>query len=508
LFYIIDTHVTHLLTAIFKEIMNPNLILGFPGSGKSSELLKNIVKRPALYLVAFPRVDLMNEQASALETLAGQQGVSLPIRLVHSKGNRGSVERQLHDAAKDLAQEKHAVVMAAHEGLRVTDLTPFSGWHLAFDEIPDIVSSGCLPLSKWMNVMDEYILSPREDGFSDVTWAVGAPTASEARKDEFAKPLAPFCKAVRAHQKVIVDTHDWEETRRKGQEVRWLALWMPFNATPFASVTITGANFDTSLCGRVMQAASDENVAYNRQVIGTGVSRASPEIHIHYYTHGHTGSTTYWDTSEGRGCLNKVARHLMDIGGVGYWSGNEVVQTYLEHWFGGEMVSPKQAGSNAYLDKTSCAIIYSAKAQDGDAMLKEVFGWNDDDIRSARETEDIVQFVSRGSIRQATFAGRYDIYLYEHQQAEALKRHFLDSKITTNVMLHPVEEAGIMDVERGKSSGQASNKAKSKSPEEIKEGNRLRQEKSRAKKAAAQPPKRRGRPPISRPENCGSPTQP
>jgi hypothetical protein len=471
-------------------------MLGFPGSGKSRELLKNIVESPADYLVAVPRVDLMNEQASALEALARQHGVSLPVRLVHSKGNRGSVERQLHDAAKELGQEQHAVVMAAHEGLRVADLRPFAGWHLAFDEIPDIVSSGRLPLlSKWMSVMGEYILSPREDGFSDVTWAVGAPTASEARKDEFAKPLAPFCKAVRANQRVIVDTHDWEEARRKGQEVRWLALWMPFDATKFASVTITGANFDTSLCGRVMQAASDEKVAYNRQVIGAGVSRASPEIHIHYYTHRHSGSTKYWETSEGRACLNNVTRHLKDVGGVGYWSGNEVVQSYMEHWFDGEMVSPKQAGSNAYLDKTSCAMIYSAKAQDGDAMLKEVFCWTNDDIRSARETEDIIQFVSRGSIRQPTFAGRYDIYLYEHQQAQALKQYFLDNKITTNVTLHAVDEAGIMDVERGKFSGRGSNKAKSKTPKQITEANRLRKQKSRAKKAATQPPKRRGRPP-------------
>jgi hypothetical protein len=496
MFYIIDTHVTHLFIAKLKEIMNTKLILGFPGSGKSRELLNNIVKNPALYLVAFPRVNLMNEQASALEALAGQQGVSLPIRLVHSKGNRGSVERQLHDAAKDLAQEQHAVVMAAHEGLRVTDLTPFSGWHLAFDEIPDIVSSGCLPsLSKWISVMGEYILSPREDGFSDVAWAVGAPTASEARKDEFAMPLAPFCKAVRANQKVIVDTHDWQAARDQGQKVRWLALWTPFDATKFASVTITGANFDTSLCGRIMQAASDENAAYNRQVAGAGVSRANPEIRIHYYTRGHTGSTKYWDTSEGRACLNKVARHLMDIGGVGYWSGNEVVQTYMEHWFDGEMVSPKQAGSNAYLDKTSCAMIYSAKAQDGDDMLKEVFDWTDENIRDARETEDIIQFISRGSIRQPTFAGCYDIYLYELQQAEALKRYFLDGGITANVTLHAVEEAGIMDVKRGKSSGRGSNKTKSKTPTQIKEDNNRRQRKCRAKKTATQPSKRRGRPP-------------
>ena len=43
-------------------------------------------------------------------------------------------------------------------------------------------------------------------------------------------------------------------------------------------------------------------------------------MRIHYFTHGHRASTAFWNTDQGRACLNKVGRYLAGVG-LGYWTG-------------------------------------------------------------------------------------------------------------------------------------------------------------------------------------------
>lgn len=89
---------------------------------------------------------------------------------------------------------------------------------------------------------------------------------------------------------------------------------------------------------------------------------------------------------------------------------------------GGKNVSPKQAGTNEYRHLTSCAMIYSNKAQRSDKGLLEAFGLSKKDIERARQAEDIEQFIMRGAIRCPDFGGDYEIYLYDSHQAVAVQR--------------------------------------------------------------------------------------
>ena len=152
----------------------------------------------------------------------------------------------------------------------------------------------------------------------------------------------------------------------------------------------------------------------------------------------------------------------------------------------GLMVLPKVAGLNRYRHLPSCAFLYSSKPLPQDETLKTVFELSDDDILTAREDEDIYQFVFRGALRHRDYAGVYDIYLYSLAQAERLRERMNGSGLG-DVELVPVTGAGIMEVIRPNtprisslSAGDAAERIRRK-----KESNARRNRDLRARKKAA-----------------------
>jgi hypothetical protein len=438
----------------------------------------------------------MEEQLEFLRAKANELDLPLPdTRVVHSD-RRGGVADQIEAAARDFAHAHHAVVFITHEGLRIGDLAQFAGWHARIDEIPDTIVSGSFKAGAGhRHLAPTYRLVSVGDG---KWWHVepknGGLQTKEVLNDTAATPLAHFHKAVRSQSGVFVDIGDWLDVKGQGRDVRWWSLWTPLALETAASVKIACAGFDHSLCYHVMKSWFSDRATFENQIVGGDMPRAQPEVCIHYFTEGHTGTTEFWDTSDGRGCLNKIARYLEKIGGVGYWSGNENVQKYMEHWFPGTPVKPKLAGTNSLIEHTSCAMIYSNKPQKGDDAILEIFDLSKNDIKQAREIEDVVQFVMRGAIRKPEFAGNYTIYVYDRAQAEALANRLRDGGLSENVAINPVLEAGILEYERPKTGrSQKAEKLdlrshKERKAESLKKGadrsKRYRQKKSDAAKAA------------------------
>jgi hypothetical protein len=342
-----------------------------------------------------------------------------------------------------------------HEGLWTGDLSKFADWHARIDEIPDTVTSNQFQAgAAYQHLEPSYDLDPVGDGrWWHVKTKASAPSLNEVLNDTAAKPLASFHKAARSSSGVFVDVSDWRDTRGKKRNIRWWSLWTPLALENFSSVEIACAGYENSVCRHVMKNWFSDRVTFEDRIIGGDVPRASCAVRIQFFTEGHTGSTAFWDTSEGRWCLNQVARYLAGIGGVGYWSGNDVVQKYLEHWFPGRMTAPKLAGTNSLIEHPSCAFIYSNKAQNADSSIMEIFGLTKEDIWQAREVEDAMQFVMRGAIRRPEFDGIYDIYVYDRAQAEALAVRLRNAGISGDVTTIPVQEAGILDHIRPDSRG-------------------------------------------------------
>jgi hypothetical protein len=245
---------------------------------------------------------------------------------------------------------------------------------------------------------------------------------TELLNDAAARPLASFHKQVSSSVGVFVNVGNWADVKGKSRKVSWWSLWTPLALKDFASVEITGASFENSICFHATNHWFSDRVTFNDRIIGADAPRASPQVRIHYFTHGHNSSTAFWSETRGRWCLNQICRYLEKIEGVGYWSGNEMVRAYMEHWFDGEMVLPKLAGTNNLIHHTSCALIYSNKAQDADDALLEIFDLDKDAVKRAREIEDVIQFTMRGALRRPDFDGCYTVFIYDLDQARALEQ--------------------------------------------------------------------------------------
>jgi hypothetical protein len=416
-----------------------------------------MLSSPGRWLLALPRTALIDEQAAALTTKVLKNRISPSITAIHSDqpDKRGKVGRRIEDALRDRSSSEHSVVIITHEGLLGVDPTLLDGWGIAVDEVPEggVLSDVFKAGNGWRTLADLYRLIPLSE---NSRWHlvmprddVELPTIGEVIHDT-AKALVPFHKAALSKTRgVYVDMADWKDAKGTKKKVRWYSCWTPQGLAQHASsVTFTGAGVLNSLMYHAAQQAPSGPIPFEVKDISVETPRtARPKVMIYYYTR-HLGATTWWETDEGSRCLVAVSRHLEAIGFDGYWSGNDVIRPYLRHRFPGPECLPKVAGTNSLRHHTRCAYIYSSKAQLCDDAVLETLGLAREDIRRAREDEDIVQFVFRGALRNGDFSGTYEIHLYSEDQADRLKDYLVSNRITDDVRLVGVAEAGIVEVKR------------------------------------------------------------
>lgn len=468
--------------------MNITVYEGAPGSRKTLTLLDQFVLVPGRYLVAFPRTPLIDEQADYCRQKAKELGTRPFIASYHSKQphHRRQVGRQIEKALKANGGLRHVVMMITHSALLDLDPRLVAGWHTGIDENLDgsVVSGTFRASASWSVLERHYRLDPLPGGR---VWQAlprdGAPRLTRHQiAAEGSNDLTRFHSfASNPHRAVFVDVGDWQDAQIARREVRWWSIWTPLLLDRCASVTFTAAGHFESLPCRAAKWLSGGAINYAPIDLGAGKPRASPRVRIHFYTAGHVGSTAWWETDDGNRCLVQVSRHQETIGGSGYWSCNDAIQQVFLNRFPGTLCQPKQAGTNSLIHHTSCMFIYSSKPQVDDAPIIDLLGLNRDDIRRAREFEDIRQFVMRGAIRRPDYDGAYDIYLYDFAQAEDLAGYLRRIGIT-DVETVPVNEADIMDVVRP--GAQTLEKKTPLSREERRERNKLSQQKRRAKARA------------------------
>lgn len=481
--------------------MHITVYKGVPGSRKTLTFLDEVLDNPGLYLVAFPRNTLIDEQADYCRKKAAQIGATPSIVPIHTDQSchRGQVGRRIEEALEAKAKQSHVVMMTSHAALLGLDPARLAGWHTGIDEnIDSSVASGTFKASTSWSVLERHFrLDPLPSG---QTWEVVprddvAALTRKAIAAEGKNGLSAFLTyASQARRSVFVDVGDWRDAQA-GRPVRWWSIWTPLVLNRCAAVTLLGAGYFESIPYHASEWLAPGAITYAVNDLSASVQRASPRVRIHYYTRGHVGSTTWWETDEGHRCLLQVSDHQKLIGGPGYWSSNEAIRLVFRGRFPGEWCPPKQAGTNGLIGHSSCMYIYSAKPQLDDAPIIDLLDLDRDAIRRAREFEDIRQFAMRGAIRRPDFAGNYDIYLYDFAQAEDLEIYLRGIGIA-DLEVVPVVEAGIMDVVRPGSVAVAQKAPLSR--KEKRERNKASQQKSRAKVRAekdAQGIKRkRGRP--------------
>jgi hypothetical protein len=489
---------THLITG---NSMNITVYQGAPGSRKTLTFLDLALDNPGLYLVAFPRNALIEEQADYCRRKAAQIGVTPSILPIHTDQSchRGQVGRRIEEAIKAMAGQSHVVMMISHPALLALAPALLAGWHVAIDENLDgSVLSGTFKASaSWTVLAHHFRLDPLPD--SQIGEVVPsdevAALTRRAITAEGKTGLSDFLiYASQPRRSVFVDVGNWREAQ-VGRSIRWWSIWTPLVLNRCAAVTLIGAGYFESIPYRATEWLAHRAVTYTVYDLSASVQRASPRVRIHFYIRGHVGSTKWWETDEGHRCLLQVSDHQKLIGGPGYWSSNEPIRLVFRGRFPGEWRSPKQAGTNGLIHHTSCLYIYSAKPQLDDAPIIDLLGLDRDAIRRAREFEDIRQFALRGALRRPDYAGAYDIYLYDHAQAQDLGAYLRGIGIS-DLELVPVVEAGILDVVRPGSAA-VTHHAPISTDERLKR-NKASQQKRRAKARAEETAngivRKRGRP--------------
>ena len=424
-------------------LLNVNILTGPPGSGKSVELLTQAAKSPARYLLAVPLINLIEEHAATLKRL----NPGLVVIPAHSQAKaKRTVAAHLTRIAAEITS-KHVVVAITHESLLGLDLQAFADWRLLIDETPNAVVSGA---SRWAAVghllPTACGLSPvGQRGWSCLTLKPEALT-SRASDCSITKIDPALGRALRRPQGVLVKATTWKAIERLS-EFSWLSVWSLNAARPCESVTLASASFSDSLMARTIASAAPDDLHLTITTLAPQRA-AQPTIRLRYFAQGHEGSTAFWDSSEGRRCLKAVADHLEHhVPSLGFWSANDGVWELLEHRAHGLRLCARTIGTNEHRALTSCAMIYSAKATPQDRALQDLTGLSSGAIRTAREDEDIYQFVCRGAIRDLEFGGVYNVHLYSRTQAERLATR-LRSGGYTDVSLTGVPEAGIMEIGR------------------------------------------------------------
>jgi hypothetical protein len=425
---------------------------GPPGSRKTLTLLDAIVSTSGRHIIAFPRTELIDEQAAYCASKAVELGTRPSIVARHSKqdSKRGQIVRQIEDTLRAKAAEDHVLLMITHASLLELDPQLLVGWHVAVDENLDasVVSGKFVAAASWSVLARHFQLEPVPG--ARVWQVIPRDDAAALTRREIAAEgegdLQRFLTNARNPRRaVFVDIGDWKDAR-SGRKIGWWSIWTPLVLDQCTSVTFTAAGFFDSLPYRATEWLAADALNITRVNMGVGLARACPRVRVHYYTR-HAGSTEWWKTDQGSRCLVRISEHQARIGGVGYWSSNSEIRTFFCHRFDGVECKPRQAGTNSLIEHRSCLFIYSSKAQAGDGPVMELLGLDRHDIRRAREFEDVRQFSMRGAIRRPDFAGDYDVYLYDQAQAEDLAAYLRQIGIL-NVEIVPVEDAGIMEEER------------------------------------------------------------
>ncbi|MCJ2094668.1 hypothetical protein MKK67_19525 [Methylobacterium sp. J-072] len=414
-----------------------------------------MVAAPALYVLATPRIDLTEEHAAHLRELAAAHGKTLTIETIHSDQprNRSGVDRRLRDALARAASP-HTIIVTTHAGLLGLERSDIAGWHVCVDEIIDTaIMSGEIGLgASWPALAAFYDLVPSsEDG-----WYRLAPRKDVQRvgirqvRGDVGRELVELHRLAASRGRIVeVNIAVWADAGVSKRRVRWRSIWTLAELQGARSVTIAATGYTGSLLDYATRRAGGVHI----NTVPVGNRRiGQPQIEIRYYTR-HSGSTNWWERSEGSACIAAIAQHLSTINFQGYWTANQMAAPYLRHRFAGLEVRPKTAGTNVLREFEECAVVYSCKATPADTALIEALNLDREAVRAAREDEDIFQMVTRGAIRDPEYSGRYEIHVYDDGQAERLRARMLAGGFT-DVMLVPVFEAGVMDVKR-KSAGRA-----------------------------------------------------
>ncbi|MYL98393.1 hypothetical protein GR702_11525 [Novosphingobium sp. FGD1] len=332
----------------------------------------------------------------------------------------------------------HVVALVTHEGLKMADLSGFTGWSLTIDETPSIWDRQTINVSLESTASHfaaHYALKQLTPTRFQIVLRddLDPQTAKTMSADDMARTASVLHARVLSDRvSVTTDIGSWSEIVER-KALSWSSIWSPEQLPVFDHVHVLANDFDHSVTFQIFRKRWPELV-WERLDRPTRRRYEHRDVVIRYHADAHEASRSLFSSERGQRHLRMIALDLAaQFSPTNHmWTCNsrdEPLFNYPDRDQGaiapGVKLSPRQQGSNRFQSINNATIIYTAKPDNTDIAMFEEIGLDPQYITDSRERETIVQFSTRTSVRDAASTATVTITVYDREQAEHLERYFL-----------------------------------------------------------------------------------
>jgi hypothetical protein len=411
------------------------------GAGKTHWAKMMMASTPGQYLLVQPRQDLIDKTAAELRRL----NVMLDVRVVHGAVNVNGllVFRHARTLPYTGNLAAHCVVLITHETLRQADLSGYERWMLIVDELPPVWIYGAYTVpatNTWFDRNFRTETTERKGWYRVIARKAGVDLA-RIMADDFARDAATFAKSVlRRKHSVFVNVATFEDV----DEFEWYAIFEPEALRHFAKIYLLGNAIEQSLLHKLWSTEYADAVEFVPFDIEARAYQAR-HVTIEYFSE-RDAAVTYFDDKDYHPlediCLwldqNASADHIYAFNNG---RGRDLVQ--------GTRIAPKASGSNQYRHIHEASILYASRPSNKEKAVFKLLGLTEEEVRTAREYEDLFQFLCRTSIRDPSSSHPVTWRVFSRNQADYLARAIANDKVSVSVVHHDVKLLGQTFEKRG-----------------------------------------------------------
>ncbi len=408
------------------------------GAGKTERAIHRIVATISKTIFVTERKESFAEIRGRIDQKKQNLGIpSLVVRDLHGDQNNvgNSVSKEIENLPALYENIDHVVVIITHAALLRSNFSSFHGWRITIDEVPRF-----LDFEEKRTTLDAaYFEANYELSTISKTWSAITATPAGAKlsvadvlSDQSHSHLSVFHSRVLEADRLQSDRHvlcnlsSWKQMTSRKVQWCWASVFSLNELTVFKRVELLGNRYMADIGGRLSRFLYDGVEWIDISPKQHTFSSRSRAVHIQYFSEYRRASRTLFESNEGQAMLKSIGKHIAMAQGEDdfIWSGNEhsvKPQLLLDP---AKYLLPKQAGTNRYRHVSNAAIMYAAKPCANLRSLLIACGTEPEGWTESVESETILQFVTRTSVRNPSDTSTVSLWVFDKWQAEYLYKYF------------------------------------------------------------------------------------
>ncbi|SDD88447.1 hypothetical protein SAMN05444678_13012, partial [Sphingomonas sp. YR710] len=392
---------------------------------------------------AVERLESIDDVARRVRSASAAAFVSPTIHSVKStEASRGYSVRQEVEALPQKYEAGHVVAICSHAALLMSDFTNFHGWHLVVDEVPGVLHSEEIASKCDVEFFARhYELTPVDQKWSSVTLTDQglAIDGSDLAMDDSHRHLRAFHQRVVEASRggdtvrsVICNLQSWPEMAQDNLKWVWWSVFSIHQLEAFRSIKFLGNAFTQSLSYKILRKRANLQPGDNRRPVqwkSFSKNRvrafAKRNVHVRYFA-TRNAACSHFATDVGLRHRKQIGEYVASQVAAEHmiWTCNKLKDVVADPLFEAlpatSYLRPRQAGTDAYMDRSHALIIYASKPSRNMRSVLDHLRLDDSDWVISNEYETILQFVTRTSVRDPANAQDVTIWVYNKDQATYL----------------------------------------------------------------------------------------